>query len=115
MTTNELKKALAEVPSIDWDTLLSTESAPYGLTEVGYLPKPYARLLSEGLALAERLFGPELDTSRGSVVRKLVEMASLEHARTYALIGGVIDDLTVPTARGDALSPRGKVAAGPAP
>jgi hypothetical protein len=106
--SNELKKELAELPAIDWDTLLTTDSSPYGLTHAGYIPKPYARLLAEGLALAEKLFGPEIDLARGSVIRKLIEMSALEHARTYALIGGVVDDLTVPTAKGDALSRLGE-------
>lgn len=109
MTTgDEVKRELAELPAIDWDALLTTDSAPYGLTETGYLPKPYARLLAEGLALAEKLFGPEVDLTRGSVIRKLVELVSLEHARTYEQIGRVLDDLTVPTATGDALSRLGE-------
>lgn len=107
-TSGEIKKELQELPAIDWDTLLTTSSEPYGLTDTGYLPKPYGRLLAEGLALAQRLFGPELDLSRGSVVRKLLELSSLEHARTYALLAGVVDNLTVPTATGDALSRLGE-------
>lgn len=104
----DVKKELAELPAIDWDTLLSTAQAPYGLTDAGYLPKPYGRLLAEGLALAEKLFGPEIDIAPGSVIRKLVEMSAVEHARTYALLAGVIDNLTVPTATGDALSRLGE-------
>jgi hypothetical protein len=107
-TSDDVRKELAELPAIDWDALLTTQSAPYGLNENGFLPKPYARLVAEGLALAQKLFGPEIDLTGGSVVRKLVEMTSLEHARTYALIAGMIDDMTVPTARGDALSRLGE-------
>ncbi len=108
MTIGDIKKELQERPTIDWDTLLNTASGPYGLTEAGYLPKPYARLLAESLALAGKLFGPEVDVGNGSVLRKLLEMSSLEHARTYAMLAGVVDNLTVPTARGDALSRLGE-------
>lgn len=108
MSTSDIKKELQDLPAIDWDTLLNTASEPYGLSDAGYLPKPYGRLLAEGLALAGKLFGPEVDLSSGSVLRKLVEMSALEHARTYALLGSVIDDLTVPTAQGDALSRLGE-------
>ena len=106
--TSDVKKELAELPTIDWEQLLTTDSAPYGLTVTGFLPKPVGRLVAEGLALAEKLFGPEVDLTRGSVIRKLIEMTAVEHARTYALIGGVIDDLTVPTAKGEALSRLGE-------
>lgn len=107
-TADDVKRALAELPAIDWDTLLTTASGPYGITDAGYLPKPYARLLAESLALARNLLGPEVDVAPGSVIRKLLEMSALEHARTYALLANVIDDLTVPTARGDALTRLGE-------
>lgn len=108
MSSADIKRELQALPTIDWETLLSTGSGPYGLTEAGYVPKPFARLVVEGLALAERLFGPDIDIGPGSVLRKVIEMSALEHARTYALLSGVVDDLTIPTARGDALSRLGE-------
>jgi hypothetical protein len=108
MSESSLQEELSQIPDIDWETLLATESGPYGLTETGYLPKPYGRILAEGLALAKQLFGPDVDVNRGSVIRKLIEMSSLEHARTYALLAGVVNNLTIPTAQGDALSRLGE-------
>lgn len=108
MSDSDLQDELAQLPAIDWEILLTTGAAPYGLTEAGYIPKPYGRLVAEGLALAEKMFGPDVDLNRGSVVRKLVEMSALEHARTYAMLAGIVDDLTVPTAKGDALSRLGE-------
>lgn len=115
MTDDTLKTELAEIPAIDWDDLLTTSAAPYGLTDAGYLPKPYGRIVAEGLALARELFGTDIDLEQGTVVRKLIEMSALESARTYAMMAGIVDDLTVPTARGAALSRLGEELGMPRP
>ena len=115
MTDSTLKSELAEIPAIDWETLLATDSAPYGLTDAGFLPKPYGRLLAEGLALSRDLFGDEIDLERGTVIRKLIELSALENARTYTMMAGIVDNLTIPTAMGAALSRLGQEVGLPRP
>lgn len=105
---DDISQALAELPSIDSSVLNSSGSGPYGLTDTGFAPKPYARLLAEGLALARTLFGNDVSVGPGSVIRKLIELTAVENSRTYAMLGGVVDDLTVPTARGEGLDRLGR-------
>jgi hypothetical protein len=107
MSNADISKILSDLPAIDASVLGSTDNGPYGLTDSGYLPKPYARLVSEGLANARALMGAEVDVGPGSVIRKLIELTAIEHARSYAMLGAVVDDLTVPTARAEGLDRRG--------
>lgn len=112
---DDINLALADLPSIGASVLNSTGSGPYGLTDAGYLAKPYARLVAEGLANARALMGAEVDVGPGSVIRKLIEMVSIEHARAYTAIGAMIDDLTVSTARGEGLDRLGSELGFPRP
>lgn len=82
----------------------SGDGGKYGLTNAGFVPKPYAQLLREGLAAARAVLGADVDLAPGSVIRKLVELGALESARTYAVMAGTYDDMFVSTARGPALS-----------
>ncbi|RUN74792.1 hypothetical protein EJC47_19750 [Sphingomonas sp. TF3] len=100
---DDINQALADLPAIDASVLNSSGSGPYGMTDAGYLPKPYARLVAEGLANARALMGADVDAGQGSVIRKLIEMTAIEHARLYTLVGSLVDDLTIPTARGEGL------------
>lgn len=84
--------------------LRSSTGGPYGLTPQGFAPKPYARLVAEGLARAQLYFGDDIDVRPGSVLRRIVEMSALEHARTHAALAGLYDSLFVSSASGDALS-----------
>ena len=94
----------ADVLAIDAAVLRTTGSDGYGVTTDGFVPKPFARLLAEKLALARALLGQDLDLGSGSVVRKLLEVSALEDARTWAGLASMYDDGFVATARGDALS-----------
>jgi hypothetical protein len=94
----------ADVLAIDAAVLRTTGSDGYGVTTNGFVPKPFARLLAEKLALARTLFDDDLDLGSGSVIRKLLEVAALEDARTWAGLASMYDDGFVVTARGDALS-----------
>lgn len=105
---DDINRALAALPTIDASVLNTSGSGPYGLSDAGYTAKPYARLVAEGLANARTLMGAEVDVGQGSVIRKLIELTAIENARTYALIGGLVDDLTVPTARGEGLDRLGE-------
>lgn len=89
------------------EELRQTASGPYGLKDDGFVPKPYARLVAEGLARAQEFLGDDIDLQPGSVIRRLVEMSSLEHARTYLELGRLYDASFVSTASGTSLSQLG--------
>lgn len=105
----------AAVLAVDQEVLRSTGSAAFGLTDGGFVPKPFARLLAEKLALAKALFGEEIDVSAGSAIRKLLEVAALEDARTWSALAGMYDAQFVVSARGDSLSRLGEEMALPRP
>lgn len=88
--------------------LRDSAGGAYGLTLQGFNPKPYARLVAEGLARARLYFGDDVDVRPGSVLRRMVEMSALEHARTHATLAGLYDSLFVSSASGDALSRLGE-------
>jgi hypothetical protein len=95
---------LRDVLNLDETVLRSTGAEDYGITSTGFVPKPFARLLAEKLALARALFGDELDLTSGSAVRKLLELTALEDARTWASMADIYDNSYIPTATGDGLS-----------
>jgi hypothetical protein len=103
-----IKSELAEIAAIDHTTLLSTATGDYGLTETGFVAKPFGRLVAEQLALARRMFGADIDIGPGSVLRRMIELSAVEHARTYAMLAAMVDDQTVPTARGRGLDRLGE-------
>jgi hypothetical protein len=98
----------ADVLALDEAVARSTGASGYGLTDAGFVPKPFARLLTEKLALARSLLGADVDLNPGSVVRKLLELSALEDARTWAALASVYDNQFVATATGEALSRLGE-------
>lgn len=94
----------AEVLAIDEEVARRTGSARFGVTTAGFVPKPFAQLLAEKVALARELFGGDVDLTSGSVIRKLLELTALEDARTWAALSAMYDDQFVVSATGDALS-----------
>jgi hypothetical protein len=98
----------ADVLAIDAAVARSSGSAQFGITQDGFIAKPFARLLAEKLALARELFGNDLDLSSGSAIRKLLEVSALEDARTWAALTSMYDNNFVSTATGDALSRLGE-------
>lgn len=89
------------------DDLAPDGAAPYGVTDTGFVPKPYARLVTERFALARDVFGADLDLGQGSVIRRLLEVTALEDARTWGALASGYDDTFVSTATGEALSALG--------
>lgn len=85
----------------------TTASDGFGITNGGFVPKPYARILTEKLALARSILGADLDLTSGSVVRKLLELSALEDARTWAALARTYDDQFVTSALGNALTSLG--------
>jgi hypothetical protein len=99
---------LTEVLSIDDSVTRNSASASFGVTSSGFLAKPFTRLLAEKIAMARQVIDADIDLSSGSVVRKLLEIASLEDARTWAALAAAYDDSFVTTATGQALSNLGR-------
>ena len=100
--------APADVQAVDSAVTRSSEALDYGITDSGFVPKPFARLLAEKLALARALFGNNIDIGSGSALRKILEIGALEDARTWSALAALYDDQFVATARGDALSRLGE-------
>jgi hypothetical protein len=105
----------ADVLAIDAAVARSTGSASFGVTRDGFVPKSFARLLAEKLALARALLGDDLDLTSGSAIRKLLEVSALEDARTWAALAGIYDDMFVASATGHALSRLGEEVGLPRP
>jgi hypothetical protein len=96
-----------DIESIDADVLRSTGGTDFGVTAAGFVPKPFARLLTEKLALARAVLGDDVDLTASSVLRKLLEITALEDARTWAALASMYDNSFVATAVGEALSTLG--------
>lgn len=94
----------ADVLAIDATVVGTTGSPAFGVTDQGFVAKPFGRLLAEKLALGKALFGDDLDLTTGSVVRKLFELSALEDARTWAALAAIHDSCYVATATGSSLS-----------
>jgi len=76
---------VADVLAVDASVAQTTGGADYGITSTGFNPKPFARLLAEKVALAQALFGDDIDLTSGSAIRKLLEVSALEDARTWSV------------------------------
>lgn len=98
----------ADVLAVDAELARTTGAGRYGITTEGFVPKPFARLLAEKLALARALLGDDLDLRSGSVVRALMEVSALEDARTWSALATMYDDTFAVSATGAALSRLGE-------
>src|SRR5262244_4256850 len=96
--------ATADILAVDDELFRTTAAQGYGLGDGGFVPKPFARLLAEKLALARAIFGADLDLGSGSAIRKILEVSALEDARTWAALSSMYDNQFVVSATGDALS-----------
>jgi hypothetical protein len=105
-TNNRVESA--DVLAVDARVARTLRSEGYGVTQDGFVPKPYGRALAEKLALARELLGSDLDLGAGSAIRKILEVSALEDARTWAALSGIWDDLFVSSASGEALSRLGE-------
>jgi hypothetical protein len=94
----------ADVLAIDDAIAHSSGAGSFGVTQSGFVPKSFARLLAEKLALARALLGEDLDLGSGSAIRKLLEVSALEDMRTWAALASIYDNSFVGSATGEALS-----------
>jgi hypothetical protein len=99
---------VADVLAVDAAIQRASGADGYGLLLTGFVPKPFPRLLAEKLALAQTIFGAQVDLTSGSTIRKLLEITALEDARTWAALAGTYDSIFVSSAIGDALSRLGR-------
>ncbi|HKE86174.1 MAG TPA: hypothetical protein VKB50_20580 [Vicinamibacterales bacterium] len=97
-----------DILAIDEELFRSTAAQGYGVTDGGFVPKPFGRLLAEKLALARTVFGDDVDLTPASAIRKILEVTALEDARTWTALGAMYDNQFVSSARGDALSRLGE-------
>ena len=98
----------ADVVAVDEELARTTGAPGYGLTDTGFVPKPFARILAEKLALARAVFGSDIDLTSASAIRKILEVTALEDARTWAALAAMYDNQFVSSARGEALSRLGE-------
>jgi hypothetical protein len=106
--SNNTQIETADVLAIDAAVARASGAAQFGITQEGFISKPFVRLLAEKLALAKELFGNDLDLSSGSAIRKLLEVSALEDARTWAALTTMYDNSFVSTGTGEALSRLGQ-------
>lgn len=97
-----------DVLAVDAAALRSTGSTGFGITETGFVPKSFVRLLAEKLATAQLLLGDDVDLTSGSMLRKILELTALEDSRLWAALGSVYDNGYVVSANGDALTRLGE-------
>jgi hypothetical protein len=97
-----------DILAVEEEVARTTAAKGYGLTDAGFVPKPFARLLAEKLALARSVFGSDIDLTPGSAIRKILEVTALEDARTWAALAAMYDNQFVSSARGEALSRLGE-------
>ena len=87
----------------------------FGITPDGFVPKSVGRLLDEKIAAAQQLFGPDIDLTSGSMLRKFIELMCLDEARVWDHLGASYADAFIATATGDALSMLGAEVGVPRP
>jgi uncharacterized phage protein gp47/JayE len=89
------------------DTTGSSDTLAYGVTEQGFIVKPFQILLNEAFARANLVFGPDIDLRSSSTIRKLLELTSLEDALLWMKLDDVYNSGFGATASGLALDQLG--------
>jgi hypothetical protein len=84
-------------------TAAATDTTIYGVTDQGFIVKPFTAILNDAFARAQLLFGPDIDLRSSSVIRKLLELQSLEDALSWMQLDDVYHSSFVATASGKAL------------
>jgi uncharacterized phage protein gp47/JayE len=79
------------------------DTVDYGVTDQGFIVKPFQSILNDAFARAQLLFGPDIDLRSSSSLRKLLELTSLEDALLWMQLDGVYNSSFTATASGNAL------------
>ncbi|MBV9981131.1 baseplate J/gp47 family protein [Bradyrhizobium sp.] len=75
----------------------------YGVTQAGFVVKPFADILSAKLNLARSLFGADVDLRSTSALRKILDIASAEDGEHWKALEGAFYANFLSTASGGAL------------
>src|SRR5262245_49311255 len=81
----------------------NTDSVPYGVTDRGFIVKPFQAILNDAFSRAKLLFGPDVDLRSSSSIRKLLELTSLQDALSWMRLDDVYHSRFLATAVGSAL------------
>jgi hypothetical protein len=81
----------------------AADTVVYGVTDQGFIVKPFQAILQDAYTRAQLLFGPDIDLRSSSTMRKLLELVSLEDALSWMQLDGVYNSAFVATASGLAL------------
>jgi hypothetical protein len=79
------------------------DALDYGVTDQGFLTKPFRVILDEAFARAKQVFGPDIDLRSSSSYRKMQELASLTDAVHWMRLADVYQSRFASSASGQAL------------
>src|SRR5262245_22432775 len=75
----------------------------FGVTDQGFVVKPFQAILAESFARAQLLFGPDIDLRSSSTLRKILELNSFNDALLWMALDDVYHSGFTSTASGVAL------------
>lgn len=75
----------------------------YGVTDRGFLVKPFQAILNDSFARAQQVLGPDIDLRSSSTLRKVIELGSLDSALLWMALDDVYHSGFTSTASGNAL------------
>src|SRR6266849_9828863 len=81
----------------------TSDRVAYGVTDQGFIAKPFQAILQDAYARAQLLFGPDVDLRSSSTMRKLLELKSLEDALLWMKLDDIYNSAFTATASGQAL------------
>jgi hypothetical protein len=84
-------------------TNVGGDATAYGVTNSGFVIKPFRSILDDAFARGRLLFGPDIDLRSSSSVRKLLELKALEDALSWMQLDDVYHSKFVTTASAVAL------------
>ena len=79
------------------------DAVTYGVTEQGFIVKPFQAILNDAFTRAQQLFGPDIDLRSSSTVRKIIELCCFNDALLWMALDDVYHAGFTSTATGGAL------------
>jgi hypothetical protein len=80
------------------------DTVTYGVTDQGFIVKPFQAILSDAFTHAQQLFGPDIDLRSSSTIRKVIELGCLDAALLWMALDDVYHSGFTSTASGGALN-----------
>jgi hypothetical protein len=84
------------------------DSLGYGVTDRGFITKPFQAILDEAFARAKQVFGPDVDLRSTSTIRKLLELTGLADAVLWMALDDLYQSQFVSSSAGIALDQLGR-------